>query len=215
MRHGQTDYNLQGIVQGSGVDAPLNEKGQAQARAFFSYYNSVPFDRVYVSRLKRSKQSVMGFIEKGIPFEEHESLNEICWGNREGKKITPEEDHYYHWMLEQWQEGKTDLPIEGGESPDDVAGRQRDFLKLIGSRPQDQNILVCMHGRAMRILLCQLLNYPLKSMDMFEHENLGLYLVHNTGSQFVIDRYNNVDHLGGVPSSGVKESIAAGRGIRS
>ena len=57
-----------------------------------------------------------------------------------------------------------------------------------------------MHGRAMRILLCQLLNYPLRSMDMFEHENLGLYLIHNTGTQFIIDLYNNTDHLAGLNS---------------
>ncbi|EJF08716.1 histidine phosphatase family protein, partial [Pontibacter sp. BAB1700] len=28
IRHGQTDFNLQGIVQGSGVDASLNELGR-------------------------------------------------------------------------------------------------------------------------------------------------------------------------------------------
>jgi broad specificity phosphatase PhoE len=208
VRHGQTDYNLRGIVQGSGVDASLNDKGQAQARAFYNTYNAIPFDRVYVSKLKRSKESVMGFIDGGIPYEEHESLNEICWGTREGKKITPEEDNYYHWILKQWQEGRTDLPIEGGDSPEDVAKRQRTFIDLIKSRPDDKNILVCMHGRAMRILLCQLLNYPLKSMDMFEHENVGLYLIHYTGKQFIIDLYNNVDHLGNLSSRGKEEIVA-------
>ncbi len=207
VRHGQTDYNLQGIVQGSGVDASLNDKGQAQARAFHRAYETVLFDRVYVSKLKRSKESVMGFISAGIPFEEHESLNEICWGSREGKKITPEEDDYYHWILKQWQEGRTDLPIEEGDSPQNVADRQRPFIELIKSRPQDKNILVCMHGRAMRILLCQLLNYPLKSMDMFEHENLGLYLIHYTGTQFIVDLYNNVDHLGNLSSRSREEAV--------
>jgi broad specificity phosphatase PhoE len=208
VRHGQTDYNLKGIVQGSGVDASLNDKGQAQAHAFYKAYHAVKFDRVYVSKLKRSKESVMGFINAGLPYEEHESLNEICWGSREGKKITPEEDNYYHWILKQWQEGRTDLPIEGGDSPEDVANRQHAFIDLIKSRPGDKNILVCMHGRAMRILLCQLLNYPLKSMDMFEHENLGLYLIHYTGNQFIIDLYNNVDHLGDLSSRSKEEIVA-------
>ncbi|NDE62419.1 MAG: histidine phosphatase family protein, partial [Cyclobacteriaceae bacterium] len=35
VRHGQTDYNLQGVVQGSGIDAPINATGRAQAEAFF------------------------------------------------------------------------------------------------------------------------------------------------------------------------------------
>ena len=194
VRHGQTDYNLQGIVQGSGIDASLNEKGRTQASAFYKAYQSVPFQKIYTSKLKRSKESVTSFINTGIPYEEYVALNEISWGSREGQRITPEEDAYYHQMLKEWQTGNTSIPIEGGESPDEVAARQRPFLELIKSRPED-TILVCMHGRAMRILLCQFLNYPLRCMDMFEHENLGLYLLNYTGTQFTVELYNNTDHL--------------------
>ena len=200
VRHGQTDYNLQGIVQGSGIDASLNGRGRAQAKLFYDAYKEVPFDRVYTSALKRSKESVESFINDGIPAEAVAGLNEINWGNREGQRITPEEDRYYHWLLEQWQQGHTTIPIEGGESPADVALRQRPFLEMMKTRDTDRTILICMHGRAMRILLCQLLHYPLRCMDMFEHHNLGLYLIHYTGSQFVIDLYDNTDHLSGLPS---------------
>lgn len=125
-------------------------------------------------------------------------MNEINWGTREGQRITPEEDAYYRWLLAHWQEGNTSVPIEGGESPEEVAARQRPFLELIKAREEDKTILVCMHGRAMRILLCQLLHYPLRCMDMFEHHNLGLYLVYYTGNQFVVDLYNNTNHLAGL-----------------
>lgn len=195
VRHGETDYNLQGIVQGSGVDASLNATGRAQANAFFKAYGDIDFSVVYTSLLKRSNESVEGFIAKGIPHEKHKALNEISWGNREGQRITPEEDAYYHWILEQWQIGKTSIAIEGGESPDEVAERQRPFVELLKSRPADRPILVCMHGRAMRILLCQLLKYPLRCMDMFQHRNLCLYLLHKTKEQFVVESYNNTDHL--------------------
>ena len=49
VRHGQTDLNAQGIVQGKGVDAPLNELGQKQANAFYEAYKHVPFDALYSS----------------------------------------------------------------------------------------------------------------------------------------------------------------------
>jgi broad specificity phosphatase PhoE len=195
VRHGQTDYNLKGIVQGSGVDASLNEMGRLQADAFYRMYKAIPFDRLYFSKLKRSKESVQSFIKDGVRHEELEALNEISWGNKEGQPITPQEDVYYHWILKQWQEGRTSLPVEGGESPDEVAQRQKSFLEILKTRPEDKNILVCMHGRAMRILLCQMLNYPLRSMDMFEHRNLCLYVIHFIGTQFVVDLYNNTDHL--------------------
>jgi len=195
VRHGQTDYNLKGIVQGSGVDASLNDTGRAQAEAFHKTFQHHPFDRLYTSALKRSQESVALFSQNGLKPEAFEALNEISWGTREGQRITPEEDAYYHWMLGQWQEGKTGIPLEQGESPDEVAIRQQPFIDLLKSRTEDGNILICMHGRAMRILLCQLLNYPLRSMDMFEHENFCLYLLSRSGSQFRVDLYNNTDHL--------------------
>lgn len=195
VRHGQTDFNLQGIVQGSGVDSSLNDTGRAQARAFYKIYGTVPFDKVYTSKLRRTVESVQLFINAGIPQEGCAGLNEISWGNKEGQRITPEEDQYYHWILTQWQQGQTSLRIEGGESPEEVAARQQLAIDQIMSRKDESTILICMHGRAMRILLCQLLNYPLRSMDLFEHENLCLYLLNFTGTMFRVEKYNDTSHL--------------------
>ena len=195
VRHGQTDFNLQNIVQGSGVDSSLNRQGRLQAEAFYNAYKAVPFDKVYTSALKRTKETVASFLDQGIPWESLAGLNEISWGTKEGFKITPEEDEYYHYMLKQWQLGNTSLRIEGGESPEDVVKRMQPALDHILAQTDEKNVLVCMHGRAIRIILCMLLNYPLKSMDMFEHENLCLYLVNYNGSFFNVERYNDTSHL--------------------
>ena len=195
VRHGQTDFNLQNIVQGSGVDSSLNPRGLAQARAFFDHYKDVPFDKIYTSTLKRTKETVQQFLDLGIPTEALAGLNEISWGNKEGYKITPDEDQYYHYMLKQWQLGNTALRIEGGESPDDVVVRMKPAVDHIMSKTEEQTVLVCMHGRAIRILLCILMNYPLKSMDMFEHENLCLYLLDYSEGTFTIRLHNDISHL--------------------
>lgn len=187
--------NLKGIVQGSGVDSSLNDTGRAQVTAFFEMYKHIPFDKVYTSALKRTKQSVDLFIKAGISTEALSGLNEISWGKKEGEAITPEEDKYYHYMLDQWQKGNTSLRIEGGESPDEVIKRMKPAVDHILSKEDEQTILICMHGRAIRILLCYLLSYPLKSMDMFEHENACLYILNYTGSMFNVELYNNTTHL--------------------
>jgi probable phosphoglycerate mutase len=194
LRHGQTDYNRQGIVQGSGVDSSLNILGRAQAQAFYDSYNNIPFDIVFTSALRRTIETIEPFLTQGIRHEQLAGLNEISWGAKEGQRITPEEDAYYHWLLQQWQEGRTDLRIEGGESPDEVAARQISAIEHI-LNAQANYVLVCMHGRAMRILLCQLLRYPLKCMDVFEHSNLCLYLLNYTGSMISIERFNDTAHL--------------------
>jgi len=195
VRHGQTDLNLKGIVQGSGVDSSLNDTGRAQALAFFENYRHIPFDKVYTSALKRTKETIENFVRIGIPVEALAGINEISWGKKEGEPITPEEDKYYHYMLDQWQKGNTSLRIEGGESPDEVVTRMKPAVDHILTKENEKTILICMHGRAIRILLCHLLNYPLKSMDMFEHENACLYILNFTGTVFNVELYNNVDHL--------------------
>lgn len=195
IRHGQTDYNLRGIVQGSGVDASLNNRGVRQAAAFYQAYKSVPFDKAYTSTLKRSIESIKGFINHGLAVENLDGLNEISWGVKEGKPITPDEDKYYHWMLQQWREGRTDLRIERGESPDEVAARQRVVLNHILQKENEETVLICMHGRAMRILICQMLQQPLKNMDFYEHQNLCLYQIQYDGYSFQIEKNNDVRHL--------------------
>ena len=188
-------------MQGSGVDSSLNANGRAQAQAFFEMYKEVPFDKVYTSSLRRTAETVAQFINKGIPHEVVAGLNEISWGANEGQKITPEEDAYYHWMLQQWQGGNTSLRIQGGESPEEVAARQRPIIDKIMANTKDETILICMHGRALRILMCQLLKYPLKSMDMFEHSNLCLYLLEFNGSHFIVKKNNDTAHLSNITIS--------------
>lgn len=197
VRHGQTDYNLKKIVQGSGIDAPLNETGRKQAEQFHKTFQHVNFDKIYTSTLQRSIQSVERFIQKGIPHEALQGLNEINWGTREGMEITPEEDAYYHQVIAQWQMGNTALRIEGGESPEDVFNRQKKALEHILSHDQEETILICMHGRAMRVFLCQILNYPLHCMDLFSHSNLCMYKLVYTGNMFSLHAFNDVSHLNG------------------
>lgn len=194
LRHGQTDFNLRGIVQGSGVDSSLNENGQRQAKAFYNAYRDYGFDKLYTSALKRTHETVQNFIDGGLNWEILKDLNEISWGRHEGQPITPEEDKYYQWMLKQWQLGDTSHKIDGGESPDDVAIRLSRALDVIKASPAQQ-ILVCMHGRAIRIMLCLMLNYPLKSMDLFEHQNVCVYELQFTGTMFHVLKHNDVSHL--------------------
>ncbi len=198
VRHGQTEYNFKGIVQGSGVDSSINETGRKQALAFFEHYRHYGFDKIYISQLKRTQESIQGFIDLGLPYERLTGLNEISWGTREGKPFTPEENKYYYGMLERWQKGETSWAIEGGEAPDDVAIRQAQAMSHIMKQSDEKKVLICMHGRAMRILLCQLLNYPLSNMDVFLHQNLGVYHLRATKSMYQVIKHNDSKHLEGI-----------------
>lgn len=197
IRHGETAFNKQGIVQGSGIDADLNDLGRAQANAFFSKYSTIPFDKIYISELKRTYQSVQSFVEKGFLYEKHQGFNEISWGTKEGKKPSDSDDQEHFRMIEKWREGHTYLASPEGESPEQVAERQMEAMRLILDRPQENTILIAMHGRALRILLTQLLKKPLSEMDNFGHSNLCLYqLEYSYESRlFSLIKENDTEHL--------------------
>ncbi len=195
IRHGQTDYNKMGVAQGSGVDTSLNQMGRAQAEAFYEAYKDVRFDKIYTSSLRRTVETVSHFIEKGIPYEQLSGLNEFSWGNKEGKPFQDEDQDHYLAVTNAWKEGNLTAAIEGGENPLQVAERQEKALELIMSRKEEKTILICMHGRAMRVLLCNMLNYDLSRMDTFEHTNTCLYKVVYTGSMFNVITHNDTGHL--------------------
>lgn len=197
IRHGETLYNKMGVVQGSGIDADLNETGILQAKAFYDTYKNVGFQKIYVSNLIRTYQTVEQFIQSGIAYEKLEGLNEISWGDREGKVPNTEENEEYSSMLNAWKRGEVHVSPPAGESPLDVAERQKPAIKHILTQENEDLILVAMHGRAMRILLAQIMKLPLQKMDDFEHSNTCLYILEfNYKTQsFLIKLHNDTGHL--------------------
>lgn len=196
IRHGQTDFNLKGIVQGRGIDSPLNETGRKQAEAFYAYYRGVNFDKIYTSTLVRTHQTVAPFA--GLPKEELAGLDEIGWGIYEGKEQTADIMEGFADLTERWRMGELNRSVEGGETPNQLAVRQREALAHILSRRDEKTILICMHGRAMRVFLCVLIGRDIASMDDFPHTNTALYKVHYDGRVFsIVDAYN-IKHLAGL-----------------
>lgn len=198
IRHGQTDLNQRGIVQGRGVNSPLNEMGRKQAEAFYGMYKDEDFDKIYTSTLLRTHQTVERFIADGIPWEQLEGLDEIGWGIYEGQEQTPEILEGFLQLTAKWREGNLDICVTGGETPRQLLSRQQQALDHIISKPEEQKVLICMHGRALRVFLCLLIGKDVASMDDFPHTNTVLYKVNYDGRSYeIIDEYN-IQHLEGL-----------------
>lgn len=195
IRHGETDLNKLGIVQGRGMDSSLNETGIEQAEAFYQSYKNIAFDKIYTSTLKRTHQTVKKFIDANIPWVQYPGLDELGWGIHEGQESTEELTSHFHTLINQWKAGELNHKFERGESPLEVKERQLIVLEHLIEENSDQNILICMHGRAMRLFLCLLTNRPLAEMDNFPHSNTTLYKIGYDGKEFHILDFNNTNHL--------------------
>lgn len=199
IRHGQTDFNLQGIVQGSGVDASLNATGRAQARAFYQAYRDHPFEVVLTSKLVRTRESVADFLNDGLAHESFADINEMSWGTYEGKKGTPESIAEYQRIKDGWALGQIDGRIGGGESAREMGERLQRFIDHLRSR-QEQHILICSHGRAMCGLVSLMRGLPIDRMNDFRHSNLGLWLATQQQPHFSFELENDLSHLASIPS---------------
>lgn len=193
LRHGETELNRLGMVQGRGVDAPLNGVGKAQAEKVYHHFKG-KIDRIYTSSLLRSQQTVEEFRKEDLQIIPLAGFDEISWGNQEGNVATMEAKNLYSETVMGWQRGELHLNVGGGENPIQVMERQQEAMEVV-LNDEANTILICMHGRALRILLCWVLNYPLNYMDGFPHRNCSFYQLNQLNSSFVVKEFNQSAHL--------------------
>ncbi len=199
IRHGQTDHNAKGIVQGKGVNLSLNEKGRSQARAFYDAYKDIPFDIVYSSTLKRAQETIEDFVKLGIPHEIFAELDEISWGELEGTASTMESDATFQNLIKRWKDGDIHAkPAPSGESPFDLQQRQKRFLEQL-IKTDHKKVLIATHGRFIRAFLCTILGKPLSEMETFTHSNLCLYKVNElSNGNFEVEMHCETGHLSAI-----------------
>ena len=194
IRHGETDYNRQGRVQGQGIDSSINALGQQQAQAFYETYLDVPFELVVTSGLRRTHQTVEPFRKLSIPFYETRDINEISWGRFEGMAYGDEVSSAYQQMIHEWRIGNYDFAIEGGESANALASRIDRFLNWLTRRPEE-TILICSHGRTLRCMLTLIHQRPLHEMEAYHHHNTGLYRFTWQNGVYQTLLENDISHL--------------------
>jgi probable phosphoglycerate mutase len=192
-RHGQTELNRLGIIQGSGVNPPLNAEGRAQAAALFQQFNG-KVDRVLTSGMLRAEQTAAPFVETGLVAETDDRFREICWGQYEGRVAHQAMRDSYHELLQSWERGDLDTRVPGGESARELGERlQTAWDDLITG--DFQRALVVMHGRALRCLACLLDGKSLSEMNHYGHANAGYYVVERSGDNWQLVAKNVTTHL--------------------
>lgn len=140
LRHGETDWNAQGLSQGN-VDIPLNLTGIAQARAAGPLLRNRGITTIMSSPLSRARVTAEIVGEAlGLPVTLDTDLREVSWGVQEGKQMSA-------WFTD-WFAG-TFTP-EGAESFPTLRRRAVSAVnRAVGSPPV---VLVVAHGALFRAL---------------------------------------------------------------
>lgn len=196
VRHGETDWNAAGRVQGSS-DIPLNRTGMAQARRLRDRLASVSIDAVYTSDLGRcvhTARLVLG--ARPLRLRLTPNLREINYGELEGKTRRELEAAGYGPWLTVWNGGGPCRPPVGGESREQVDLRVDHFLSCVALRHVDETVLVVSHGGPLRLLMARLMGRPVTGWGEVRQANTALNeVILIPGHAPRIVRVNDASHL--------------------
>ncbi|HTS02244.1 MAG TPA: histidine phosphatase family protein [Thermoanaerobaculia bacterium] len=173
-RHGESEGNFAGSLQGSRFDGPLSARGRLQAEALAIRLAEEGIDAVWTSPMARAKETAaIVAAPHGISLSIDADLVEFDWGVWSGRPFDGALEKEVSSVRARWRSGETDLAPPGGESPSLAAlrgGRFLDRLRSTGPRAP----LVVAHGRFNRILMALLLGRPLGRMDEIRQRNGSL-----------------------------------------
>ena len=194
IRHAETALNRQGILQGSSIDSDINEFGRRQSQAFFDHYQHIDFELVVTSALKRTHQTVEPFLSKGINWHVTPNINEISWGDHEGKPTDGRWKLVWEEVRDHWNAGNLEARMPGGESAAELNARLSNFLEWLKLR-EERHILICTHGRSLRGLISLMKGVTLAEMEGNPHTNTGCYVAQFREATFHFLAENSTDHL--------------------
>lgn len=84
-RHGQTDGNVRNIVQGAGIDLPLNETGKVQAENLKASLAKENLPVIYCSKMQRAQNTAQIVASSnGAAVVPIDGLEEVHFGEAEG-----------------------------------------------------------------------------------------------------------------------------------
>jgi broad specificity phosphatase PhoE len=143
LRHGQTDWNVEGKLQGTS-DIPLNETGQRQALAAAAAINPVEWDIVLSSPLSRARATAQQIVDS-------HSLGQLAIDDRLLERAFGEAEGL------SYQEWKTlydpAVGVAGGENLEQLEIRANKMLDEFAEEFSGKRVLAVSHGAFIRKLV--------------------------------------------------------------
>lgn len=153
VRHGETNWNKEGRIQGCSGNPPLNEQGFLQARQLAEKLKGLDITTIYSSDLLRVRQTVAEINKVlNVPVIETPLLRETNYGILEGQPVSITETNAdYKKICDAVDGGDFDAHFPDGESRNMVINRVMTLLKQINNA---ETVLLATHGGLIRSFAC-------------------------------------------------------------
>ncbi|MFC3746554.1 histidine phosphatase family protein [Paenibacillus sp. GCM10012306] len=163
-RHGQTEWNLQGRMQGH-QDSPLTATGKQQAEWLQERLENVSFEAIYSSTSPRA-MSTAHLIQGDKPGEllTKAELREINMGHWEGQFIEDIREQDGEQFHNFWEAPHLYQPSGKGETYDALLERVIPAVEEIMSKHAGGNVLLVTHRITLKVIMGHYLGRELQEL---------------------------------------------------
>jgi len=176
IRHGETDWNHNHLFQGQ-TDMPLNENGYLQASRLTEKLKDIlPFDRIVSSDLSRAVETA-AILNKGYttPILTDPGLREVDFGEWEGLTADAIEQRWPGELHKWFSTGLLHAP--GGEAFEVFYDRVWRCFQNWANKKDYQTMAMISHGGSCRVLMCAILEKPIREMSGYILANTEALIV--------------------------------------
>jgi len=201
VRHGETEWNLAGRIQGHS-DSRLTARGAEQGRRAAERLAGLDIAAVYASDLGRARETgELIAAPHGLPVKTVQELRERCYGAFEGR--TAEEiraaDPY---AFERWLGDRQGLAPPGGETQQELSERVMGALGEIAGAHPGGTVAVATHGGPIKSAVFAVLEIPIGSWDQTWVSNGSVTVFRADGDELKVVCFNDTSHLDSVVVQG-------------
>lgn len=197
VRHGATDANLRRpyVLQGCGMDLPLNETGRRQAECVRRLFERKTIAAVYSSPLRRAFDTASAVAEPHrLDVGVVDALIEADVGKWEGMSWEQIRRGFPEACAD-FQRDQSRYPYLGGESYLDVAQRAVPALNQLMDRHPGRTIVAVAHNVVIRACAATFLKMPLTNAKDINQNNGGVSLVRRENDRTNLITLNSVFHI--------------------
>jgi probable phosphoglycerate mutase len=195
IRHGETEWNRAGRIQGYHADSVLTEAGREQARALAGRLAGERFDALHSSDAGRTRQTAAPIsTATGREVVYDAALRERNYGVFEGRTYQEVEREY----PEAFQKVRARDPYyvpPGGESAVQFRDRIVAVLERIAAGVAGKSVAVITHGGVLGMMYRHVTGAPLDSKRGYSLHNASINRFLYSGERWSIEVWGDVAHL--------------------
>ncbi|MGK7962896.1 histidine phosphatase family protein [Crocosphaera sp.] len=209
VRHGQSSYNAQKLIQGRSDESVVTEKGRQDAEKVGNTLSSLPIDAIYCSPLQRAKTTaeiIQNCFKSPPTLSPDEQLREVdlpLWEKLHKDEVAQKFPEDYQCWKQRPHEFKMVLSTPEGEKEHfpvlSLYEQAQEFWQKLLNEQANKTILIVAHNGINRCLIMSAIGVPPSHYHRIQQSNCCINVLNFTGGwgeTVQLESLNQTSHLG-------------------